>query len=192
MVGRPELSEHLMQIFIDDLEEFDANMDKQGFAMIWRSCHTATHLDFLLRRFSGFVRSMPTSERFRFIANIISSRDSPVLTLKKIELCGGITSPSDIVLGEFYTLHGSEVLHHVAEALVYDDTSAHLDFWTRIGLNAIQNGADTVHVVGKRTPLLQSLVKGPPLGLEHMFPMESISRRLQPWMHCAHVGKCQC
>jgi len=32
-----------MQIFMDDLEESDANMNEQGFARIWQSCHTSTY-----------------------------------------------------------------------------------------------------------------------------------------------------
>jgi hypothetical protein len=178
VAGHSDLIEQLMQIFIDDLEESDANMDKQGFARIWRSCHTSTCLDILLRRFNGFVRSMPTSDRFRFIADIISSRDSPVLTLKKIKLCGGNAS-----LHEFYVLHGSEVLHHVARAFMEYQASAHLDLWTGIGVTAIQNGADPVAVVHRRTPLLQFLFRQPPLESEHMLSTRSTSKMLQPWMH---------
>jgi hypothetical protein len=179
----PDRGDYLIKIFIDDLEEFDANMDKEGFTSIWRSCHTSTCLDILLRKFHGFVRSMPTSERFRFIADIVSSHDSPVVILKKIELCGGNTSPSDIVLGEFYTSHGSDVLHHVARAIVYHRTSAHLDIWIGIGVTAIQNGADPVTVIYRRTPLVLFLYAQPPLEAEHMLSMRSISKRLQPWMH---------
>jgi hypothetical protein len=182
-LGSPNVGEHLMQIFVDDLEEFDANIDRQGFTRIWRSCHTSAWLDILLRRFDGFVRSMPTSERFRFITDIISSRDSPVVIFNKIELCGGNAS-----LHEFYMLHGSMVLHHVARALTEYQASAHLDLWTGIGVTATQNGADPVTVVNQRTPLLRFLFKQPPLKSdplesEHMLSTRSISKRLQPWMH---------
>ncbi|GAB7324210.1 hypothetical protein MBLNU13_g07570t1 [Cladosporium sp. NU13] len=154
IIAIPGLKERLMRILIGDLEEFDADMDKQGFAELWRLGHNSTYFEILLRRFNGFVRSMPTSERFQFVAATISALDSPVLTLRKLELCRGNTSPHDTILKQFYVLHGSEVLHHVAQALSYHQTSAHLDLWTDIGVTAIQNGADPVTVVDRQSPLL--------------------------------------
>lgn len=154
-------SEPLMQIFIGDLEESDEDMDKQDLVKLWRSGRTSTYFDILLHRFNGYVRSMPTSERFQFVATIISAFDPPVLTLRKIELCRGNASRHDITLEQFYRLHKSDVLHHVAKALTYRKTSTDLDLWAEIGVTAIQNGADPVTIVNGRTPLPHVLLAQP-------------------------------
>ena len=158
-------------------------MCKQDFARLWLRCGTSTCFDILLHRFNGFVRSMPTSERFRFVANIISAFDPPVLTLRKIELCSEGISRRESVLKQFYMLHGSEVLHRVARALVYQEESAHLDLWTDIGVTAIQNGADPVTVRDGRTPLLLVLLAPSPRAMSLCLSMRSISKRLQRWIH---------
>lgn len=182
-IAFPGFSERLMQIFIGDLEEFDADMDKQGLAELWRLGNTSTYFEILLRRFNGSVRSLPASERFQFVAATISAFDPPILTLRKIELCGGNVSRHDIVLKQFYVLHGSEVLHQVAQALTYHGTSAHLNLWTEIGVTAIQNGANPVTVVDRRTPLLRLLLGRPLRASVLRLSMRSISKRLQPWIH---------
>lgn len=184
LVSPTIFSERVMQTLIPpNREEFDAGMDKQVFAELWHSGHASTYFDILLRKFNGLVRSMPISERFQFVATIISCFDPPVLTLRKIELCGGNVSRHDIVLKQFYMLHGSEVLHHVAKALIYHETSAHLDLWTDIGVTAIQNGADPVTVVDRRTPLLRVLWTRPLRASIQWLSMGPISKRLQQWIH---------
>lgn len=179
----PAFSDRLMQIFIGDLEESDVEMCKQDFAKLWLRCGTSTCFDILLHRFNGFVRSMPTSERFRFVANIISAFEPPVLTLRKIELCSEGISRREIVLKQFYMLHRSEVLHRVARALVYQEENAHLDLWTDIEATAIQNGADPVTVSDGRTPLLVVLLAPSPGAMRLCLSMRSMSKRLQRWSH---------
>lgn len=176
-------SEPLMQIIIGDLEEFDEDMDKQDLVKLWRFGRTSTYFDIFLHRLNGYVRSMPTSERFRFVASILSAFDSPALTLRKIELCRGNASRHDITLQQFYELHGSELLHHVAKALIYHKISADLDLWTEIGVTAIQNGADPVTVVDRHTPLFNSLSAWPLRASMQWLSMTTISKRLQPWIH---------
>ena len=164
---RLHLSEQLIQMFVGDLVQLDADIDVQMLAGVWSYCNSPKCQDILLGHFAKAIQRMSMPARRRFVRQIIDPSDSAVVFLRKIELCRASASLDNAAaLDDFCKEYGDLVLHYVAG--VFGSHVAHSDLalWTRIGVTAMQNGADPVvahdYDLGSRrnvrhTPLLRLL-----------------------------------
>jgi hypothetical protein len=184
-----EYCEEVLQVFVHDLDCFEEDMDLLEFARIWRRCGSLAGLEMLLQKFDRFIQAMSAVERFRFFGASISSSESAASYAAKIEQCRGLPS-----FDHFYQNDGASVLHHVAEVLGMNHRTSEWESWTRIGITAIQSGAD-VHVIkqssddgGSYTPFLQ-FVQSAKVSSEQNGAIERILKSLKRWTHMLREAK---
>jgi hypothetical protein len=182
--------EGILQIFVHDLDGFEENMDLLEFARIWRRCGSLAGLEVLLQRFDRFVQALPAVERLRFFGASLNMSESAASYIAKIDHCRGIPS-----FDRFYQNDGALVLHHVAAVLGADERTSDWEAWTRIGVTAIQCGADLhaikQHASGRPyTPLLLFIdTTMPRTSFTPVRAVGIISSSLKRWTHMLDEAK---
>jgi hypothetical protein len=180
----PQNAEELLQLFIDDGDEFVRDLSSRRFADIWKACGSVTTITLLSQIFAKYLRSLTAKQRVRFIRTTLVADDSATLYMAKINQSH--VKPS---LNRFCRASVRTVLFDVTQAFVrfgsqLGDADYDLFAWKRIAIVAIKNGADPVAVRKfnpgnrSRTPLL-SLFR---LHKRRENIFKDISRPLKLWI----------
>jgi hypothetical protein len=182
-----EYCQGILRIFIHDLDGFEENLDSFEFAQIWQRCGSLAGLKILLQKFHKFTQAMSAVDRVRFFSASLTPFESAASYTAKIDQCRAFPS-----LEYFYQNNGALVLHHVAEVLGVIKRSSHWAEWTRIGITAIQSGAD-LHAVrntlhGSYTPFFQ-LVWSAITRSEPIAAVERLLEGLERWIHMLREAK---
>jgi hypothetical protein len=182
--------EDFLRVVIHDLDGFEEDLDLLEFVRFWRNCGSLAGLKILLQKFDTFVQAMSAEDTFRFFCASLTTRESAASYMAKIDLCCRVSSTK-----YFYRKRGASVLHHIANVFGTGFSDHDWEGWTRIGVAAIQNGANLLALRRYTPPRGDSCALTPLAYLlwkvtsKYWTSTEAISIAVERWTHMLDEAK---